>query len=135
MLLQDLEAYLATQGPFTQGGLTYSICIGDYPASPDTVITLIELPGKGPIRAMGASLSAPIRERAVLEVLVRGPQEDYAAARAVAEAVYQKLDGLHATLSGRQYDVAALTTPSRDSQDRNKRWLITSAFSVQKERG
>ncbi len=135
MLLQDLAGHLATYGPFTQDGLTYSVCIGEYPTTPDTVITLIELPGKGPIRAMGASLSAPIRERAVLEVLVRGPQEDYVAARAVAEAVHQKLDGLHTTLGGRQYDIDALTTPSRDSQDRNKRWLITSAYAVQKERG
>lgn len=135
MLLADIESHLNSLGPYTSGGVTFGVYVGDYPAEPDAAITLIEWPGKGPIRAMGASLSSPIRERAVLEVVVRGPAEDYNAARAVAESVYQKLDGLHKTINGRAYDVEALTTPAKDSQDRNKRWLIWSSYAVQKERG
>jgi len=135
MLLQDMETYLNAQGPFSQDGTAYKVYIGSLPDSDSTAIALRELPGKEAIRAMGASLSAPVRERPLVQVWVRGPQRDYVNARAMAEQIHLLLDGLNTTLSARLYAVRALAPPSPDRQDRNARWMIVTTYMVEKERG
>ena len=135
MLLQDLETYLDGEGPFTDSPYTYELYIGDLPNNDKEAIALLEAPGKEALRTMGASLSAPVRERPVLLVYVRGPQKDYVSARTIAETVHQKLDGLFATLNGRQYHVMALYPPARDRQDRNGRWIFITHYLVEKEQG
>lgn len=135
MLADDLETYLNGLGPYTSGGTTFTVRKFLTPDTPDAVITLIEWPGGKAIRAMGASIGSPIRERAGLQVLVRGPQQDYAAARDVAEQIYRKLDFLNATLSARQYFIEAMHPPMLLEQDRNHRWIMSTNFLVLKERG
>ncbi len=135
MLLDDIEAYLATFAPWTQSGKTYTVRKNFTPDQPDEVITLIEFPAGGALRAMGPSLTAPVRERAGLMVLVRGPLKDYANARAMAELVYQRLDHFAGTLSGRLYYIESMHVPILKEQDRNGRWLVETNFVAQKERG
>jgi hypothetical protein len=135
LLLDDIETYLNTFGAYTQDTTTYTLRKHFSPETPDAVIVLLEVPIGAPMRAMGASVSAPVRERSGLCVRVRGPQQDYSNARSMAETVYQRLDFLNTTLSGRQYSLSALHAPVLYQEDRNNRWWIDTTFLVLKERG
>lgn len=135
MLLDDVETYLNTFGTWSQSGTTYAIRKNLIPDTPDAVIVLIEFPAGPGIKAMGASLRAPLRERAGLMVTVRGPRGDYANARAMAEVVNGRLDSLRSTLSGRRYYVTAMHTFMLKEQDRNDRWKLECNYLVLKERG
>lgn len=137
MLINDIETFLTTYAPL-QGGsppVTFTLRRGFIPAEPDAVIALVESEGMKPVRGMGASQGAPIFERPMLEVHVRGPRGDYIAGREAAELVYQKLDHCSTTQSGRRYFIEAWSAPFCDGQDKNDRWLFVTTFLVHKERG
>jgi len=134
-LLTDIETHLGTVGPFVGGSTTFTVRRNFIPDTPDAVIALIEFPAGPAERAMGASIGAPVRERAGLQVTTRSDQGNYDDARTVAEAVHQELDFLAATLSGRRYFVQAMHPPALKEQDRNKRWLLEANYVVFKERG
>jgi hypothetical protein len=135
VLLNDIEAHLNSFGAWTQDGVTYTVRRNYTPDTPDPVISLEEFPAGKAIFAMGPSLRSPVRERAGLMVVVRGPQKDATNARAMAEQVHLKLDGLKAVLSTRRYTVFAMHSPIRREQDRNARWEYETNYVVLKERG
>jgi len=138
MLIEDLATLLAAGGPFTGGGDTFAVRTYLMPDGPsvDTVIVLSEGEGGGAdIRAMGASLAAPVREQPILRVRVRSAKKKFTVARTVAETVHQLLSGYKGTLSGRQYYVKAVHPPRFLEHDRNDRIVFETNYLVQKERG
>lgn len=135
MLLQDIETVLTAEAPFTAGSETFAIRTGYLPDTPDAVIGLEEYPGGKPIRAMGPSRGAPLKQKFILNVIVRSAQKAYTHARTIAESVNNILDGLHEDINGRRYYVEAINLPSREQQDRNSRWLIETQYMVVKDRG
>lgn len=135
MLTDDVATHLATYGALSDGSTTYTVCKNIIPDTPDAVVVLLSYPAGPPIRAMGASLAAPLYDRHLLSVITRGPARDYASTATIASTVHARLDFLHATLSTRKYSIKALTAPSLLEQDRNSRWKIEATYMVEKERG
>lgn len=132
-VLDDIATYLATF-TFTSGSSTATVRKYMQPDTPDETVTVLEYAAGPPIRAMGASLSNPVRDRHMLTVLTRGPAKDYAVARDLAGQVHVKLDWLNTTLSGKRYFVKAMFSPQIVEQDRSSRWIVRADYIVEKER-
>jgi len=138
MLIEDIETLLSASAPFTEGSDTFTVRTYLMPdgSSIDACIVLSEGEGGGKdIRAMGASLAAPIRERPILRVRVRSAKKSFTNARAAAETVHQLLSGYNGTLSGRLYYIEAVHPPRFLEHDRNDRIVFETNYLVQKQRG
>lgn len=62
------------------GTLDSTLFLGMFPPNPDAMVALIETPGEPPVRTMQNN-GVPIVEIQGLQVISRGPQDGYAAAR------------------------------------------------------
>jgi hypothetical protein len=95
MLLDDLAAYLQAEGIGTVGTTLFKGSVPqDAPlvSAQDALVALIEGPGMGPIRPHTPRES--IVEQPTLQIVVRGAQHGYPAARQKAQDVFVALDGL-----------------------------------------
>lgn len=138
MLLDDLALYLHTQGvgvATTSTGDALTIYRGVMPESPDTVLSLFEYGGLGPLHTM----TTPARlELPRIQVLTRAPT--YQAARTLAESAYRALDwtgNTTLTSTGPRYGlIQALQSPfflDRDPLDRVRiacNYQVTKALST-----
>lgn len=132
MVLDDLAAYLATQGC---GTLATDLFVSQLPATPDLCTALFEYEGQASLRAMAAGPGAALAERPNVQVVVRGGT--YAAARSRIEAAYMHLDGLSFTSSSgvRYMDCAALQPPFFLDRDETGRSRLAFNIAVVKALG
>lgn len=124
MLLEDIGNYLQANGVGTVGT---DIFLGQMPEAPDNCVALFEYAGYSPDLHWDG-------ERPGLQVRVRN--KSYAAGRAKAEQIVQKLHGLaEGMLSGTRYLlIRAEQSPEslgRDANGRNE-WVVN--FAIIKER-
>lgn len=140
MLLNEIRDYLngiAGLLDFPAESLTFVVRTGKMPDTPDACIALEEAPGLPAVRAMGASLTAPLFERPTLNVWVRGPRQGTETGRMMAQRVHEKLDGaFDLVLGGVRYaKIEALGGPPfLDEQDRNERDTFVCSYIVTKQR-
>ena len=141
MILVDVAQHLVAGGPWVEGSTTYPVRYNvttdiqdpDTDVSEDAQIVLATFipPGKQK-RAMGGHL---VRENAGLRVIVRGPKFDPENAVAMAQQVYEYLDGTSVTINTREHWFEILHAPVLDEQDRNGRWKVFIRFKVLREQG
>lgn len=98
--LENVAAYLVTNGAGTTAAPEPTIVYDAFPASPDAVIVLRDTGGRAPIHTMGASLSKAAVEQPNLQVLTRAPTR--AAAAALARSVWDLLDNYSGTMGSTQ---------------------------------
>jgi hypothetical protein len=91
MLLADLGDYLSSGGCGTLGTDLFR---GQMPPTPDAAVCLYETGGVAPIYSMGNTAGQAVVERPRVQVVVRGEQYGYEAARAIAQKAWLLLDKL-----------------------------------------
>ena len=134
-ILDDLAIYINTQSSvFTIGGL---LSKGFLPDSPSTVVALIETYGfDPPIPTFGASGSYNW-ERPQIQVLSRGPKNDYQTARTNAETVHKILRNVYNTSTGingtKYYMIKPRSSPYYQGEDDNSRHIISFTVDVFKD--
>ncbi len=99
-------------------------------------MAVIENPGEQPIDVLGATSTANITlEQSGLQIVARGPLEDYSSARVKAESAYKALHGVtNSTINGTRYlSIEALQPPFVIELDENDRWIIGFNVSIIKE--
>lgn len=140
MLLDEIPAFLAASTGLgltvatSSGGNLYKVPFPE--AAPDAAVCVIEYAGGAPIRAMGASTTAPVAEVVRFQVLVRKGQQGFEAGRQLIEDIYQTLDHLaDQTLTSTYYlYVRAVQSPFFLSFDGNLRPRFVANFEAMKRR-
>lgn len=128
--MDDVATHLQTQTLGTVGQATNpptGIYKGYLPADPDEVIGLIEVEGAEALDTFGMTAGDIKVERPALKILIRAAQDDYEAARIIAENTYKELHGItNQTLGGgaRYLTVEAISPPFNQGTDDNGRFLI-----------
>jgi hypothetical protein len=136
-----MATYLAGAGIGLAMGSTGNLFKVPFPdGSPDAAVSLLEYPGMEAVRAMGASLSAPVFERPRFQVTVRDTLQNFQTARTLATSIYNKLDGLsEETMGTTRYSyVRAIQTPfllGPAGEDKNARPRVVCNYEAVKERG
>jgi hypothetical protein len=127
MLLDDMLTYLSSGGVATSGTNLFA---GILPPNPDAAVAVYETGGRGTAKAMGNVAGQAHVEYARVQVVSRGSQFGYAAARQTAQKAFLLLDGLpRRTINGVQYHWAsAIQTPFLMGLDEQQRPMI--AFNV-----
>lgn len=115
-------------------GVTTPIAIGQLPASPDTVIALLETPSWAPQRVMRKGVAVYWLG---LQMLVRGARTTdvdatpYETAHDLAFQVAELFQGYKGTLNSHDYlDVSMIANPSYLGRDESKRDQFTCNFKV-----
>jgi hypothetical protein len=128
MLLDELSAYLGTQGIGTVGTDIFN---GIIPDSPDALVSLIEYGGVSPVHALGGGNAK--WERPQVQVVVRATT--YSAARTKIETIYKLLHKLTNTaLSSVLYlMIEAVQSPFFLRRDESTRVLLACNFQISKE--
>lgn len=139
MVADEICTYLAAAGlGLVYGGAganLFDLPFG--PGSPDAAVCVHAYSGARSERTFGPSLAAPASEHPFFHVLVRGTRSDPAAALALADSIYKKLDGLGPVqLSGVTYrDVRSADGPPKFLEfDGNQRPIYFIDFHVDKDR-
>jgi hypothetical protein len=128
MMLDEIGAYLATNGVGTVGTTIFK---GVMPDLPVVQIGLFEYQGLGSVDASGGVVAYRPR----LQVIVRGPASGYSAARTTAETIHTLLNRTGSlTLTGVKYHfIKALSTPMFIGRDANNNIRIGINFQIVKE--
>lgn len=112
-VLDQVGALLQAAGVGTLGSTLFLHALPLEPLLPATapIVALIEMPGGAPVRSHQAQTSR--YEQPTLRVAIQGAPDGYAAARQVAQAAWEVLDGIsNAVLSGGRYlAIEALQSP------------------------
>ena len=130
-LLDDLAAKLVSDGV---GVLETSIFVSSRSILPDgdgPYLSVYETGGVAPTRVQNASEAAT--QRPTAQIVARGAS--YTAARALAQAAYDSLDGIfNTTLSGTQYlSMKARQEPTDTGLDEKGRVRVTFNIDVEKQ--
>lgn len=124
-MLEEISKYLQDTGHGTVGT---TIFMDILPESPDTVITLISLPGSEPLDHMGDPL--PAAENLRLQVQVRSPS--HVTAETISRSIYADL--LRATgktlTSATYYRIAATQSPFLSERDTDRRWIFVCSYNL-----
>ena len=134
----DVCGYLATTGLGL--GLTAGVNLFAVPfpeQSQAQAVCLIEYPGSEPDHAAGPSLTAPLFELPRFQIVCRDIESNALTCRALAESIYQSLDGLADTTLGsaRYLLIKAVQSPFYLSQDDNSRHRVVCNYEATKTRG
>ena len=143
MLLDDIATYLDAQSTVlkklsgTTGNLSKAF-MGDAAPTPDTIVTLYETGGSGPVHVFTTGGQTRWYEQPTLQALSRSTS--YRTARNNAEIVFTKLDGTANTLlptsTGIFYlSIDAIQSPFSIGRDENGRHLVSVNFTVVKATG
>jgi hypothetical protein len=139
MLLDAISTYLAAAGiGLTEGTNLFK---SDMPDTPDLSVAIYEWGGQHNEKVFIPGPGTAILERPSFQILVRGNRANvvsgvYAAARALAEAIYLKLDGYKGTLSGVEYKwIECAGNPYSIKTDENQRPHIGADYDVVKALG
>jgi len=132
VLLDELADYLSTGG---LGTLGTDLFLSRLYEAPDFQTVLYETSSMAPTRAMRGSAGQAVVENAGLQIVVRGAQDDYAAARLRANDIWRRLDGAgDLTLNGVRYLwIASRQSPFLMMRDANGRPLVACNYDVVKE--
>lgn len=129
-LAEDIVTRLQSAGVGTPA---VNLFIGHMPISPDTCMTVSERGGAPPIRAMGASLSSPVADQPMFQVMVRGAT--YLEARGKVDAIINTLDHFSGMIGSTRYLLIELSyAPVQMGQDENRRTVFSVMFNVRKTR-
>ena len=131
MLLDDIVDYL------TSGGIS-NLYKGFMPATPDapeSAVAVYEYSGRPSVHTMAASAGQAVVEYPRVQVVCRGGEYDYAAARNTAHSVFKLLDGMPTRLiNGVAYKAAfGQGSPAPMGRDDKGRVLIACNYEVIKE--
>lgn len=128
MILDELGAYLQTQGVGTLGTDLFT---GTLPDVPDNAVALYEYGGVSPVSTLGATNMKFERPR--IQVLARATT--YSAARSKIEMIFKLLHGLaNTSLSSVRYLlVEAVQSPFFMERDANNRVKLICNFQIHKE--
>lgn len=127
-VVDDLAAFInAANSSFTIGG---KLSKGRMPDSPDEVVALIEILGfEPPTETFGASGSFSQIERPQIQVLSRGPKDDYETARTNSETVYKILRSVYESSTGingtKYFMIQIRSSPHFQGEDDNSRYHIS----------
>lgn len=129
MLLDDLADYLSS------AGVTAAIYGGFMPEAPDAAVAIYETGGAGPVHGMAPGPGQAKLEQPRVQVVVRGAQYDYAAARLVADQIWKLLDQLpERTINGTRYCWGeAVQSPMGYARDEDRRAYVACNFDIVKE--
>lgn len=130
MFLDEIAARLAALSVGTPGSNIILGSKGTVPVGDGPYLSLTETGGNGPRRVH--NYPGPNTQRPSAQVLVRA--SNYVAARTMAKAAYQALDGVfNTTLSGTFYQsIVARQEPTDIGLDEQKRPMIVFNIEVEK---
>lgn len=130
-MLESLAARLQSASVATSGT---DLFIGIMPNSPDLCVALYEYAGAGPLEVLTDDAST--LERPSVQVMTRGPRNDYPAARALMVSVRDALTGItNETISGVTFlRVAEISSINALGVDENERPRFTLSLQTVVER-
>ena len=136
MILDDVATYLATNSTRLTVGVTLTKAF--MPDTPDTVTTLFETGGSGPLNAFSTSGGVRVYEQP--SIMVHSRSANYQTVRDVMEDVFTILDGIGntnlPTATGTLYgSVDAVQSPFLINRDSNDRFVMSINFNVLKSTG
>jgi len=99
---------------------------------PDNAMAIRPMPGSSPIRAMGPSLTPPVRERPDVQIIVRNLL--YTGLTAKVDQIKLALDHYVASIGGKQYYINLAYEPMYLGIDENQRHQSSIVFNVVRER-
>ena len=136
MILDDVATYLATNSTRLTVGVNLTKSF--MPDNPDTVTTLFETGGFGPLNTFTTGGGARVYEQPGL--MIHSRSTDYQTVRLVMEDVFTILDGIGnttlPTATGIRYgSVDAVQSPFLINRDQNDRFVMSINFDVMKSTG
>lgn len=131
MLLDDLADYMTSGGIGTQGTTLFK---GYMPDAPDACTVIYETGGRSPVHTMNPNAGQSIVEMPRVQVVCRGPQNDYVTPRNKIKTAFALLDGLpQRTINGVEYKWgAAVQSPFPLGRDVNGRITVACNFDIVK---
>lgn len=123
---------LAAAGVGVVVGAGVNIFNGRMNDKPDNAMAIRPMPGSAPIRAMGPSLTAPVRERPDVQILVRNLKYQDLATK--VDQIKAALDRFVGTIGGKQYYIELAYEPMYMGIDENQRHQTSIVFNVVRER-
>lgn len=99
---------------------------------PDNAIAVRPMSGSAPVRGMGPSLTAPLRERPDVQIMVRNKK--YVDLATKVEQVKAALDRFVGTIGGKQYYIELAYEPMYMGIDENQRHQTSIVFNIVRER-
>jgi hypothetical protein len=128
--LTELGAHLVTKNI---GALGTSLFLDHMPMGVENAVSVVHMSAASPIRAMGASLSAPVADVPAIQVVVRNASHSDGEAK--VKAVIDALDFYSGTLGSTKYLLVTLEYgPVYVGLDENNRHRWSIAFRAVKRR-
>jgi len=127
----DIGDLLATAGA---GSVVAPVTIfnGRLSDKPDNAIAVRPMPGSAPVRGMGPSLTAPLRERPDVQIIVRNLR--YVDLMTKVSVIKAALDRFVGTISGKAYYIELAYEPMYMGVDENNRHQSSLVFGIYRER-
>ena len=136
MILDDIAEYLETNSTRLTVGVNLTKSF--MPESPDTVTTVYETGGTGPLNAFSTGGGTRFYEQP--SIMIQSRSKDYQTVRLVMEDVFTILDGVNntgfPTTTGTHYgSIDAVQSPFLVNRDGNNRFVMSVNFDVLKVSG
>lgn len=128
--LDDVATFVASAASLTIGTTLFK---GTMPATPETCTAIYEYSGLPPDHVFGSTAIACEYPR--LQIVCRGPKDDYQTPRATAETIYRALAAArNQTLTSTRYQhLSPLQSPFLMGRDANARILVGFNVDCAKE--
>ncbi len=131
-LARTIGDILATAGVSIVVGAGIDTFNGRMNDKPDNAMYIRPMPGSAPLRGMGSSLTAPVRERPNVQIVVRNLL--YPGLMAKVEQIKLALDRYIGVIGGKQYYIELAYEPLYLGIDENQRHQASIVFNVVRER-
>ena len=135
MILNDIAIYLEGNSTLVLG---VDLTLALMPENPNTVTTIYETGGSGPLNAFSTGGGTRVYEQPSIQIITRSTS--YQTARNIQETVFTVLDGVNnqafPTTSGTHYgSIDAVQSPFPLGRDKNNRFKVGVNFDVLKVSG
>ncbi len=136
MIIDDIAQYLETNSTRLTVGVNLTKSF--MPENPNTVTTVFETGGAGPLNAFSTGGTNRFYEQP--GIMIHSRSTSYETVRAVMEDVFTILDGVNntpfPTSTGTHYgSIDAVQSPFQIGRDKNDRFLLSINFDVIKTTG
>lgn len=129
IIATDFGNRMATLGLGNVTGANVNIFNQNMPSQPDNAMVIRELPGSGPVRAMGARQSPPVLDRPSVQILIRNLRLVDLGTKVVA--VRDAWDWWDGTINGHVYKLVQLAyEPTYIGQDEHNRYQASVVLRV-----
>lgn len=135
MILNDIAIHLEDNSTLVLG---VDLTLAFMPENPNTVTTIYETGGAGPLNAFSTGGGTRIYEQPSIQIITRSTS--YETARNIQETVFTALDGVNnqtvpSTGSVHYGSIDAVQSPFLISRDSNNRFKVGVNFDVLKSTG